>query len=433
MLGLTLAVFLLASLAPGGVAGGLSAQTAGEAGAAGAAGTARRAAEQAYLEQRYGLDRPLPVQYVRWLARLSPVKFGERDLLAPTGERFRWPDDAGDRGGAPAPIDVRDAAARAAEAALAVLTARIEHGEGSPQELAAREIERRAAAAYSASVRSSPWPRAGIGIVPGVWLDAPDLGWSFSRSRPASALIAEAAPVTLLVSGLAMALTYAVAVPTGVFLAVHRGTRRAAMVSAALAALWGVPVLCGAVLLVGVFASSRGLGWFPVGGLHSGGASAWTFLPGTDDAGRWAPGWLLDSARHLVLPVVCQSYIAWAVVARLVRTGVARNLDEAFVRTARAKGLTSGQIAWRHAFRAGLLPLIASLTGSISALLSGSVVVEKVFALPGMGGLLIDAAIFRDRELLMGLVLVSGAVTIVAVFIGDALSMLADPRVRRDD
>jgi len=347
MLGLTLGVFMLVSLSPGGVAGGIGA-------AAGEAGAAPAGSRDEYLEHRFGLDKPLIVQYGHWLARLTPVRIGSPD--------------------------------------------------------------------------GDPSTSSGVPLIPGVLrLDWPDLGWSFGRSRPVSALLAERLPVTLAVNVLAVGLMYAVAVPLGVFCAARHGTRVDQLINTVLTGLWSLPVACTGVLMLGYLASRQHMGWFPVAGLHDADAGEWAFLP--SGANR---GWALDTLWHLVLPVVCQAYVGLAVIARLVRAGVIENLGAPFVRTARAKGAPERDVVVHHAFRASLLPLITVFTAVAPAMISGSVVVERIFSLPGMGSLMIEAVTLRDRELLMGNVLLAGVVTMLAMVLGDVLYALADARTRRD-
>lgn len=373
LLGLTLLVFLLVSLSPGGVSGGLEAALGGGAGAAEGGAAARDAERIRYLENRYGLHEPVLTQYANWLGRLSPIKFGAQ----------RNPDlHAG------------------------------HHGPGS--------------------TASQPTAPAELVLIPGVVrLAWPDLGFSFMRNQPVSASLREAVGVTLLLNAIAYALMYAVAVPAGVLSAATRGTWIDRGISGVFAMLWSVPSICMGVLLVGVFASRDMLGWFPSGGLHSAASASARFLPSFDAAGRFVPGWALDAAHRLVLPALCQAYGGIAVVTRLVRQGVIENLGAPFVRTARAKGVPERDVVVYHAFRAGMLPLITVFGATLPAMLSGSVVVERVFSLPGMGSLLLEAVSLRDRELLMGTTLLAGVLTVLGVMLADVLYQILDRRTLR--
>lgn len=322
----------------------------------------RDAARIRYFEERYGLNKPVLIQYARWLHQLSPMKFGEpsTDQAAPAS------------------------------------------------------------------------PPASITIVPRMLrLEAPDLGFSFGRNRPVWVCIKDALGVTLTINVLAYALMYAVAVPAGVLCAAMRGTWIDRAISSVFAVLWSVPSVCMAVGLLGVFATRDMLGWFPAGSLHGADAANSLFLPSFDGEGRFVPGWVLDAAHRLVLPVICQAYAGMAVVSRLVRAGVIENLGEAFVRTARAKGVPERDVVVHHAFRAGMLPLVTVFASTLPAMLSGSIVVEHVFSLPGMGGLMFEAVGLRDRELLMGITLMAGILTMLGVGLADVLYRMVDPRTRR--
>ncbi|MFM9957049.1 MAG: ABC transporter permease [Phycisphaerales bacterium] len=360
LLGLTLLVFLLVSFSPGGVSGGLAAALGGGEGGEGG----RDVRRIQYLEERYGLHKPVLVQYANWLGQLSPIKLGAA------------PQNPDREGGAS--------------------------------------------------------PASGITLIPNTLrLAWPDLGFSFMRNQPVSTCLREAIGVTLLLNTLAYTLMYAVAVPAGILSAAKRGTWIDRGISGTFALLWSVPSVCMAVILVGVFASRDMLGWFPSGELHSADAPSMPFLPSFDGAGRFVPGWALDSAHRLVLPVLCQAYGGIAIVTRLVRLGVLDNLGAPFVRTARAKGLPERDVVVYHAFRAGMLPLVTVFGATLPAMLSGSVVVEKVFSLPGMGSLVLEAVSLRDRELLMGTTLVAGVLTVLGVLVADVLYQVLDRRTRR--
>jgi ABC-type dipeptide/oligopeptide/nickel transport system permease component len=251
----------------------------------------------------------------------------------------------------------------------------------------------------------------------GVSIGRPDLGVSFARSRPVADILAEALPTTLLLNLLSLIVVYAVALPTGMLAAMKRGTWTDAIVRAALIALWSAPVVAGAVLLQGLFSRS-GLGWFPATGLHAPDARDLPFL-----------AYIADGVRHLVLPVICLSYGSLALLSRQTRAAVLENLGADHVRTARAKGLPGRDVFARHVVRNSLLPQITMLAAVLPTMLSGSIVVERVFNLPGMGTLLLDSIDSRDREVLMACVLIVSLVNVVALLLADVLYAAADPRV----
>jgi peptide/nickel transport system permease protein len=148
--------------------------------------------------------------------------------------------------------------------------------------------------------------------------------------------------------------------------------------------------------------------------------------------GAWLRGYLLDRLWHLVLPVLCLSYGGFAGLAKLTRTAVLENLLADYARTARAKGLSENVVLWRHVFRNSLLPLITVAASLLPSLLAGSVIVESIFSIEGMGKLAVEAVKTRDRELVLSITLIGGVLTLLGYLIADLLYAIADPRVSYD-
>ena len=148
--------------------------------------------------------------------------------------------------------------------------------------------------------------------------------------------------------------------------------------------------------------------------------------------GDWTRGFLLDRAWHLVLPVVCLAYGGFAGLAKLTRTSVLENLLSDYARTARAKGLAESAVLWKHVFRNSLLPLITVAASLLPSLLAGSVIVESIFSIEGMGKLAVEAVQTRDRELVLSITLIGGMLTLFGYLVADFLYALADPRVSYD-
>lgn len=148
--------------------------------------------------------------------------------------------------------------------------------------------------------------------------------------------------------------------------------------------------------------------------------------------GVWLRGYLVDRIWHLVLPVLCLSYGGFAGLAKLTRTAVLENLMADYARTARAKGLSDHVVLWRHVFRNSLLPLITVAASLLPSLLAGSVIVESIFSIEGMGKLAVEAVQTRDRELVLSITLIGGVLTLIGYLIADILYAIADPRVSYD-
>jgi peptide/nickel transport system permease protein len=143
-------------------------------------------------------------------------------------------------------------------------------------------------------------------------------------------------------------------------------------------------------------------------------------------------GFLFDRLWHLILPVICLSYGGFAALTKLTRTAVLENLMSDYARTARAKGLAEDDVIWRHVFRNSLLPLITVAASLLPSMLGGSVIVESIFSIEGMGKLAIEAVQTRDRELVLSITLLSGLLTLIGYLLSDILYAIADPRISYD-
>lgn len=506
LVGITLLVFMLLALSPGGI--GASLRVSG-----GQMEASKAALMEAYLEDRYGLDDPIPVQYLRWLGRISPIKFGVRDQVLPTGDLVRFPKavkplplaDEWFRGLGPSeerfaelefefgPRDDREVRSRGddtaeisefkaaqksySKARATYLVSRkeldkqlvrfataqgwkdaIQDGEPVPGRLADRTpdfespefvpvrdaaiaaLEARAIAVISrerevAAFQAGPYPRDGLAIIPGTLSVAwPDLGVAFSRGRPVKDLILEALPVTLLLNLVAVPIIYLVAIPAGMLAARYRGSAFDISSGALFVAFWSIPTVWAGVLAIGYLADNQFLGWFPVAGLHANDARSMAFLPSLSSGagGGFSPGYLLDTLWHLALPVACLVYTGFAVLAKQTRAAMLDNFNQDYVRTAKAKGVPGRDVLLRHVFRNSLLPLITIFVTIFPAMLAGSVVVEKIFSIPGMGSLILEAINLRDRELILANTFMIAVVNLLALLLADILYAFADPRISYD-
>lgn len=257
------------------------------------------------------------------------------------------------------------------------------------------------------------------------WLGAlarGDLGVSLSRGRAVATVLAEALPSTLLLGGLSLVLAFGLGTATGVVQAVRRGTLVDHLFTALTLFLYAMPAFWLGLMLVLVF--SRGGVW---GGLLSLPASGIVSVD-HDLMSRGAA--LVDRVRHLALPVATLTLILGSGVARYARTALVEALESDYVQAARARGLPEVTVVVRHALRSSLLPLATLLGLYLPILLSGSVFVEQVFGLPGMGKLLIDAVYGRDYPLVMGCTLVFAGIVVVGSLVADVVAMRVDPRIR---
>jgi peptide/nickel transport system permease protein len=242
-----------------------------------------------------------------------------------------------------------------------------------------------------------------------------DLGESFVDRRPVAERIREALPNTLFLNGVALALALSVAIPLGVVAGGRPDGAFDRVSAAALFALYSMPTFWAALLLQSLFAVR--LRWLPLYGVAS------------DPAPTGLLG-LADRLGHVALPATCLAYGTLAFVARLVRSGVAETRDADFVLAARARGASRRRALWTHAFPNALLPLITLFGLLLPALLSGSVIVEQIFAWPGLGRLYFDSILARDYPVILALSLLSAVATLAATLASDIAGAAADPRVR---
>jgi peptide/nickel transport system permease protein len=227
-------------------------------------------------------------------------------------------------------------------------------------------------------------------------------------------MITETIPRTLLLTGLALGIQLLLGIWAGGLAARNRHRRTDRAVSFATVALYAIPPFYLAYLLMTVFAIDHP--WLPTSGMRT---------PGLD-AGGWAM--LADRARYLVMPVVVLGVASAAGFARYTRGSLIDALGEDYVRTARAKGLAERAVIWRHAFRSSLGTLITIVGLSAPFLVGGAVIVEAVFAWPGMGSLMVESIYARDYPVVLAVNLIGALVVIAGNFLADLAAAWADPR-----
>lgn len=359
----------------------------------------QKAAREAYIEERYGLDRPGYVQYFHWLNNISPIGFQT------------WTRDD---------PEVREALAKRRDFLEKNEPLYKQAHPGVPDKKVRTELRNEAR-------------RQGIAPMPGDLrfnkspIKSPDLGESFIQSRPVTPIIAEALPVTIILQVVSLPLTIGIALISGVWSAKHRGKIQDVATGTILLALFSIPVIWAGVMFIGFLANVQYVHAFPAAGLTDFNSSAMTFFPRF--AGGFQRGYLLDSMWHLALPVICISYGGFAFYSKLTRTSLLETLGTDYVRTARAKGLAERIVLYRHAFRNSLLPLITVAASFLPALVTGSIVVETIFSLNGMGRLVIESIKANDRELFLSVSTIVLILELVGFLAADILYVIADPRV----
>jgi peptide/nickel transport system permease protein len=241
-----------------------------------------------------------------------------------------------------------------------------------------------------------------------------DLGNSHSYDTPIAGLIAERLAVTLPLALLAMALTTVIALAAGVYAASRHNRLGDLGVMAASQLGLAVPSFWFGILLVLLFAVT--LGWFPAGGFPG-----WSSEEG---------GGLWDGLQALILPALALAAVQAAILARFTRSAVLDVLREDFVRTARAKGLSPRGVLWGHVLRNALVPIVTVMGLQFANLVTGTIVIENVFSLPGLGRLVFQAISNRDLPLVQAIVMLLAAAVIVINFVVDLLYAAIDPRLK---
>ena len=241
-----------------------------------------------------------------------------------------------------------------------------------------------------------------------------DFGTSHAYDSPIVELVAERLAVTLPLALLAMALTVVLALAAGLY-AASRHNRAGDLGVMALSQLGiAVPSFWFGILLVMLFAVK--LPWFPAGG-----------FPGwSEDEG----GGLWDGLQALLLPAIALAVVQAAILARFIRSALLDVLREDFVRTARAKGLSRRAVLWGHVLRNAMVPVVTVMGLQFANLITGTVVIENVFSLPGLGRLVFQAIGNRDLPLVQNIVMLLAATVIVINFVVDVLYAVIDPRLK---
>jgi peptide/nickel transport system permease protein len=245
-----------------------------------------------------------------------------------------------------------------------------------------------------------------------------DLGRSYLHKRPVLEVIAERMPVTVALSLVAILIVYALAIPLGIWSAVRPYTLADRSLSVGLFLLYSLPSFFVGTVLLRALTIDDPVRWFPTSDLTSSGAA---------DRNSWER--LKDVLWHSTLPIVVMTYGGLASLSRFSRTGMLDVIRSDYVRTARAKGLDETSVVLRHAARNGMMPMITLLAGILPGLVGGSVIVEYLFNIKGMGMLVLEAINNRDYNVVIGEALIIAVLTQIGILISDVLYAVVDPRV----
>ncbi len=246
-----------------------------------------------------------------------------------------------------------------------------------------------------------------------------ELGDSSKYGRPVSEVLGEPLRNTVILNSAVTVLSLAVTIPLGIFCAIRRGRRADVAVQIGTVVGYSLPTFIIAILFIWLFAVS--LGWFPVSGMQS---------AGNADLSFW--GQLGDRAYHLALPVLVMTFASLGGMTRYVRASMIDALQMDCIRTARAKGLRESTVVLSHAFRNALLPITTLIIGWFLSVFSGSLMIENIFALNGIGRVYYDALQGHDNEVILALQMFYVAISLGGNLLIDVALGLVDPRVRVD-
>ncbi len=247
-----------------------------------------------------------------------------------------------------------------------------------------------------------------------------DLGNSYYNQMPVAEVIAERMPYTIQLNVVVLALTYLIAIPAGVITAVKQYSATDYAVSTFSLAGHSMPSFWVGLMLIFLVALPSG-GIIPTNGYSN---------PDVTMAANGLVPVILDRLRHMFLPVLTLLIIGLAALTRYTRNAMLEVLREDYVRTARAKGVAEKIVIYRHAFRNALLPIVTLSGGLLASLFSGSVIIEQVFAWPGVGQISIRAINQRDYPLVMAFLLVGAVLGLVGHLLVDVAYIFVDPRIK---
>lgn len=246
-----------------------------------------------------------------------------------------------------------------------------------------------------------------------------DFGRSVKDHRPVTKKILTSLPITIVINLISVILIYAIAIPSGIWSARRRGTVWDKIVLIKLVVWYALPSFWVASLLLMYLAGGEYLNLFPIIGLTSENHANLSWI-----------GQLLDYAWHLALPVFVTVVSGLAYLTRFARNNFLEVLDQDYMRTARAKGLPENTVIYKHGLRNALIPFVTLVGMLIPGLLGGSVIVEQIFNIHGMGMLSFEAVLGRDQNVIMAIATLSAFITLLGLLISDLLYRCVDPRVR---
>jgi len=255
----------------------------------------------------------------------------------------------------------------------------------------------------------------------GIWiknLATLDFGESYKYEQPVTELIVSKFPVSLLFGLVSFILSYLICIPLGVYKAMRNGSMFDRASSLVLFLAYSIPPLMLGILLLVFFAGASHFDWFPMGGVFSDNYEDLSVM-----------GKLWDRLHHAILPLICYMIGSFTFLTLLMKSSMLDVIKLDYVRTAQAKGLSDKVIYMKHALRNALIPIVTGMSGILGIFFTGSIIIETVFNLDGMGLLSYTAVNARDYNVLMGLIFLQSVLFLVGRLLTDLLYVVVDPRI----
>jgi len=249
---------------------------------------------------------------------------------------------------------------------------------------------------------------------------AGDLGQEMQAPVSVAEELKKRLAVTVPLSLISVMLSYLIALPLGIFSVRRQGTLLDGLLTVVLFVLYSIPTFWAGLMLILVFGAT-GLDWLPVLGLHD---------KDYQSMGQFEQLW--DLLLHAILPIATLTYGSFAYLSRQMRAGMLDVIRQDYIRTARAKGMSERVVIYKHALRNSMIPVITLLASILPILIGGSVIVEKVFNIPGMGMYAFEGLLRRDFNIIMATTLFVGVMTQFGILLSDITYSLVDPRIRNE-
>lgn len=254
-----------------------------------------------------------------------------------------------------------------------------------------------------------------------IWLKnlaTADFGESFVYKMPVTDVILDKLPISLQFGVVSLILIYLISVPLGIAKAVRDGSQFDLWTSVGLMVAYSIPPLILGILMRVYFAGGTFLDIFPLGELYSDNYHSLT---------AW--GKILDRVHHFILPMICYVVNGFTVLAFLMKNSLLEEIRLDYVRTARAKGLDERTVVYKHALRNALIPILTGLGSFLTVFFAGSIIIEQVFNIDGMGLLSYKSILSRDYNIIMALIFIQALLAMVGRLISDVTYVLVDPRI----